>query len=211
MMYICFQTGNQLRWAWNNYQTYSQLTTSAAYTTDINVWHQWTFTYDSTLLERRMYRDGTLVGLTYPYGPYLASGSYIMQFGSSERSTNGMNGQLDEIRIWFRRLDATTEIPKLALGIVWNTASMVAYWAFSKQTGTTETDQSGTGTTMSFSGTPQWTTTNPLCLREFPPLRIFFPLPLLPLSQHLMVLRYRMIQHSQHWINIEVHTLTIQV
>lgn len=72
------------------------------YTTDTHTdteWHHWAITYDASVGNRYIYKDGELLAEDQSAAPY-AGGIAPFQFGASLSTGNAFAGQLDELRIW---------------------------------------------------------------------------------------------------------------
>jgi hypothetical protein len=76
---------------------------SLAVTMTPNVWHYWTFTYDASTLERKIYRNGVLLGVQTSIAAYAGIG--VFYIGSYfALSSVRYNGAINLITVWSKAL-----------------------------------------------------------------------------------------------------------
>jgi hypothetical protein len=70
---------------------------------DIGTWRYLTFTFDATIKDRRIYRDGALIGQGFSNGVFVGgNGAFLV--GTSAQSLYPFTGALDEVRVYARAL-----------------------------------------------------------------------------------------------------------
>ena len=96
-----------------------------------NGWHHYAFTYDNATNERRIYVDGSEIGITNISGDdFLGSGNI---FVGSAAIGGQFNGDIDELRIWNVKLDEATIRKNLASKLNNSNLpvdSLIAYYRF---------------------------------------------------------------------------------
>ncbi|HEX5218398.1 MAG TPA: LamG-like jellyroll fold domain-containing protein [Verrucomicrobiae bacterium] len=140
--------------------------TFAFFNNDLNIqaggddllWHHWAFTFDSVTKQRRMYRDGVLVG--QDTSPANFTGTGPLRFGHYPPTSSYFNGALDDFRIWTNAVLTASTIRDWMFRDVNNTHpnfnALGGYWKFDEAAGNVINDSSGNGRTGVFVGDPLW-------------------------------------------------------
>ncbi len=140
--------------------------TFAFYLNDLNVegggddlqWHHWAFTFDSGSKQRRVYRDGLLVGQDVAAGNFIGVGG--LRLGFYLPTGAYFNGGLDDFRIWNGAVLEAATIREWMFKAVDNThpdfAALDGYWKFDEATGVVAMDSSGNGRHGTFVSEPIW-------------------------------------------------------
>ncbi len=67
-------------------------------TNDIN-WHHWACTFDNITKERKVYRDGILIGQSIISSTFIGNGA-ITRIGANGYTGDEFDGNIDELRVW---------------------------------------------------------------------------------------------------------------
>jgi hypothetical protein len=74
-------------------------------TNDAN-WHHWACTFDNTTRQKKIYRDGVLIGQNIADAAFAGNGNFS-RIGTIAYPTNEFDGSIDELRIWSKELSQT--------------------------------------------------------------------------------------------------------
>jgi hypothetical protein len=67
-------------------------------------WHHWACTFDNETKEKKIYRDGVLIGSVISTSAFLGDGTTDMYIGDVAYGGNNFEGNIDELRVWTRAL-----------------------------------------------------------------------------------------------------------
>jgi hypothetical protein len=136
--------------------TNSGVLTGARTVTD-GQWHHVAGTY--AFGAAAIYVDGALDTNVTRTAVTNMNSSFHTVIGNCEpcNHTNGLIGQIDEVRIWSTNRAQTDIQATMNEKLIGNESFLQAYWRFDEGTGTTVADSSGHGNTGNFFSTARWT------------------------------------------------------
>ena len=125
-------------------------------------WHHWACTFNATTKDRRVYRDGVLVANGVAAANYQGSG--VLELGRLSAVGSFFRGNLDEVRVWNRELNASEIATNRLRRLATNESGLLAYWRCDERTGRTVADVTGHGYPLQLVNGPDW-----IASTAFPP------------------------------------------
>ncbi|MCV6637732.1 LamG-like jellyroll fold domain-containing protein, partial [Candidatus Albibeggiatoa sp. nov. NOAA] len=104
-------------------------------------WHHWAATYDATTKQRAVYRDGIKIAENTASVNYQGTGSF--HIGSKYGGSGGLDGIVDEVRVWNTALTEEQVKHNTHLALTGAETGLLGYWSFNTGSGTTAIDSSG--------------------------------------------------------------------
>lgn len=138
----CITYADSITWSYATIGCYGSISTGS--------WQHITVTFDGNTIY--FYKDGVQIGSKTRSGS-LSDNSNALYIGSYTNSQWFFDGKIDEVRIYNRSL-SSKEVRDL-----YNWApGPIGYWNMDEKTGSTVTDLSGNGRSLSFTNSPTWIT-----------------------------------------------------